>query len=94
MPSFVTIVEINDRKDWAQVIFSDTTFQKTYRMTIDLPEADFINEAALLDFIATFWPYDFFKKPPRKPPKNKHLTAKIHAKLEKNITGRVTAGHR
>lgn len=93
MPSFVTIEEINDRRDWANVVFKDTDFNKTYRMTIDLPEGDFANEAALLDYVATFWPYDFFEKPARKPPKDKHLIAKANAKQEKNITGRVTSGH-
>lgn len=92
MPSFVTITKIEDIYDRASVLFEDSTTEKTVRVTIALPVEDFQNEAALLDYIATFWPYDVFAKPPKKLPKDKHLEAKANAKQQKNITGRVTAG--
>ncbi len=92
MPQFVTIEEINDRKNWASVVFEDTLLLKIYRDTVDLPEEDFINEAALLDYVAGFWPYDFFAATPRPRPQDKHLVAKTIKQDQKNISGRVAAG--
>lgn len=74
------------------MVFRDSTAAKTYRETIALPEQDFASEGELLVYMASFWPYDFFAKQPRPRPQDKHSQAKAIRKVEKNITGQVTAG--
>ena len=92
MPQFATILKVEDLYNRCAVLFQDTDINKEYRQTIDLPVDGFQSEAELFDHIATFWPYDFFAKPPKNPPKERHQNAKDSIDDETNISGRVTQG--
>ena len=89
MAKRVTIEKIFDESNEALVLFEDDSNGFSYKMGISIPE-EFIDEAALLDHVATFWPQDVFDQH-GKAPEDKHVEAKKLVGVKKNITARVQA---
>jgi hypothetical protein len=95
MPEFLTILSVDDVTNRALVAFEDTdgrTNRTRLDMKIELPIDDFQNQEDLLDYLAGFWPYEYFDKPKTKPPNERNIMAKAEEKARHNIAGRVSQG--
>ena len=89
MANRVTILSIDDETGNALVLFEDDSNGITFRMGVSIPE-EFADEAAVLDYVASQWPYEEFSQK-GKQPANRHVEAKKIIGVAKNITGRVQA---
>ena len=86
----VTILQLDDETGNALVEFEDTSSNTIVKMGVYIPE-EFIDEASILDFLVTLWPYaDFIQR--GKPPADRHKEPKKIVGVKKNITGRVQQG--
>lgn len=90
MANKVTILSIDDGTGNALVLFEDDSSNISFRMGIYIPE-EFDDETAVLDYVATLWPYEEFTQK-GKAPAARHVQVKNIIGVAKNITGRVQAG--
>lgn len=87
MANQVTILSIDDVTGNVLVLFEDDASGLAFQTGIYIPE-EFADEAAVLDYVATFWPHGEFARE-GKDPADRHIETKKIIGISKNITSRI-----
>ncbi len=87
----MTILSIDEEGSRGRVLFEDTSSGVTKKMSFYIPEEVGPDEAAVLDYVASLWPYEEFTQRGKAPADRQKEMKKIVGQT-KNITGRVSAG--